>query len=716
MNAIEIISQDLFDKVRSRYSNLEMGDETGNVTSDPREARFFDFDYTIEGNNLGRVSISINERGSLKMFYGQGILENADPISQNMWFDFLREMRNFAKRRLLRFDTRDITKSNLDKTDFQYLASVGTKEDTMSESKMFGSSKSSYLPLEKTRLIIRHSKAVDENQRGARSRNINSIYIENEEGERFKYPFIHKAGALAMQRHVANGGRPYDDCGKAIIKMSEQIAQLAAFKKHVGKHDSMHADANEITERACMKLDGLRNHIGSLSKQHHYDTWKETIAPGSQDEQAVLDQATMENYKSKFTVSTFAEDLSQYFPLIHSIMKEAGDVDLDEYVGEAHGDDHDVCPECHEDPCVCNNEKTVKEFREFEAWANAIVEGTMGDDMIAALKDLLSNESLTLGVDGVSAIEALEGIGITDDQLNAALHQLSKLNPEADPTPTIGAWLAKEDPEAAKALGMENTPSQKVPSEPPAPEGGEMEPVAPEGEEQPTDEEMESEMEQPEASIREVAEMVKSFYDRETGKFPLGETGVVTKIRKEMGDRAGMLAEKLIQSLIASHPSSGEASAVISHSTSEPVHQNVTTDESPAKDKQFYLKIDGNICRKDGVPIKFNSKDHARTAGQHYAKKNPGKKVTITSNPHSSMNESSKVNELSNEKLGKYKVAAGADASKADKEGNTAKGNKRFKGIVKATNKQFDNDAKKVKESIDDTTFNAIMKLAGLKK
>ena len=43
MEAIELISQDIFDKVRSRFSNLEMGDENGNVTSDPRAARFFDF-------------------------------------------------------------------------------------------------------------------------------------------------------------------------------------------------------------------------------------------------------------------------------------------------------------------------------------------------------------------------------------------------------------------------------------------------------------------------------------------------------------------------------------------------------------------------------------------------------------------------------------------------------------------------------------------------
>lgn len=56
-----------------------------------------------------------------------------------------------------------------------------------------------------------------------------------------------------------------------------------------------------------------------------------------------------------------------------------------------------------------------------------------------------------------------------------------------------------------------------------------------------------------------------------------------------------------------------------------------------------------------------------------------------------------RLDEISTEKLGKYKTAAGKDATAADKAGDTAKANKRFSGIVKATKKQFDNDAKKKK-------------------
>ena len=199
MKPIQIISQDLFDKVRSRFSNLEMGDETGAVTIDPAEARFFDFDFVIEGNNMGRVSISLNDLGSLKVYYSQGITENQDDPIKQQWFHFLKEMRFFAMRRLLRFDTRDIVKTNLDKNDFQHLAQTqGPKEQemtTMNESRWNSKSskKTSRAVQGRTEVIVRHARPVDEEYAGSRSqrKNIKAIFIQNADGERFKLSLIH---------------------------------------------------------------------------------------------------------------------------------------------------------------------------------------------------------------------------------------------------------------------------------------------------------------------------------------------------------------------------------------------------------------------------------------------------------------------------------------------------------------------------------------------
>ena len=82
-------------------------------------------------------------------------------------------------------------------------------------------------------------------------------------------------------------------------------------------------------------------------------------------------------------------------------------------------------------------------------------------------------------------------------------------------------------------------------------------------------------------------------------------------------------------------------------------------------------------------------------AGQHKDKKKAEKQGDVK-HKNKQYDESS-LNELSSDLLGRYKKAASDQATAADKAGDYDKGHKRFKGIVKATNKQFDNDAKKNK-------------------
>lgn len=559
MKTIEIISQDVFDKIRSRFQNLEMGDESGGVTMDPRQARFFDFDFVVQESNLGRVSISINELGTLKLFYGKSILEDIDDDTQHLWFNFLKEMRKFAKRRLLRFDTRDITKSNLNKDDFQYLASTGSKEENMNmneSAKFDGSSKTSYRMLERTKLIVKHKAPVNTEDLAGRTRasNIAAVYVENSEGERFKYPFIHIAGAKAMQRHCANGGRPYDERGMVIIGMSEQIAQLAAFKRHVGKHDGMNQEVNEILERANMKLESLRQQVQSLGGQKAYEAWNETFTPAATS--TSMDAATMENYKSKFTVSSFKEDLAQYFPLLHSIMQETGEINLENIVQEKN---EETCNECGmlESKCECDN---VKEdaFAKFVKWADSVTEGTLEPDALFELSKLLQDD-IPIGADGDAGIESLEGIGIVNDALEKLIVARAA-EPGGENTmlrDVVAEWLSKDDPEAAQEFGLmpkaeEPAAEPEVPTEVPQGNNNVQAPAEDEDEDAVISKPSKG---QPHGGmIKQVAEMVKSFFNRNhkeqgLGPFPKGEEGVVIHIRKELGDEAGDLAEKFVNKL-----------------------------------------------------------------------------------------------------------------------------------------------------------------------
>jgi hypothetical protein len=563
MKAIQIISQDLFDKVRSRFQNLEMGDETGAVTIDPAQARFFDFDFVAEGNNLGRVSISLNDLGSLKVYYSQGITENQDDPAKKVWYSFLKEMRFFAMRRLLRFDTRDIAKTNLDKNDFQHLATTqGPKEEpemkTMNESRWNNRStkKTSRAVKGRTEVIVRHNSAVDEMYPGARSqkKNIKAIFIQNADGERFKYPFIHPAGAFAMAQHVDHGGVPHDPAGKAIIKMSEDIAQLQEFQRKI--HSStLHDDATGITERAIGRLQELKSRVEALGKRHHYEAWvAEMSGQPAGDDIMELDAVTMEQYKQAFTQTSFQEELAGYFPLLHRIMSEANKVDLEDYVGES---DEENCNECGmlESKCECDDEVKESAFDAFENWAEAVEQGKLADDEIEELKQAIEDTAeLKLGPDGQTAWQFFNNFGLNDPDLEDKFKAAADVDPETDPMEVFKLWADKNYPELTVALGMSGDLAPPDAASAPAPDVGAA-PAPEAGAEQPTAENEDGKGMEPvmsrESIIKEVAKIVKSFYNRdnpEVGPFRGGE-GIALDCKKQVaekfGDKAGEFAEAM---------------------------------------------------------------------------------------------------------------------------------------------------------------------------
>jgi hypothetical protein len=130
----------------------------------------------------------------------------------------------------------------------------------------------------------------------------------------------------------------------------------------------------------------------------------------------------MEDYKSKFTVSSFKEDLAQYFPLIHSIMQETGEIDLEDLV---HENSNEI-----DETQTSQTKKSNVGFEQFENWANRVEEGYLEPDTIMALKDMLDSGDLdVVGLDATTSIEALQGIGVIkdeDDDLPQALKALAR--------------------------------------------------------------------------------------------------------------------------------------------------------------------------------------------------------------------------------------------------------------------------------------------------
>lgn len=331
MKDLTTISSDLFNKIRSRFTDIKIGDEKGAITTDPTNARFFDVNYTVDGQDLGRVNLKIDDE-SLTVIYNNSMLDGQVESVKTRWYNFLKELRQFARKSLLTFDTRDITKSNLEKRDYEYLAQ-GTGDTSMSESKLFGTSKTSYQDMGEAKIIVKHSQPVNYNLPAGRTQRIESIYIENANGERFKYPSRHLNGARAMAVHVANGGAPYDAIGGYISGLSEELSKLRQFKQYTQRSGVMAEAMGDLTERVAERIDAIKHEIASLQRQSNYAAFKESFQVSETQE---VPEETANSWIDALTIKTFNEELKSVFPYIYKLVaeKKTDEVRYEDIVGE----------------------------------------------------------------------------------------------------------------------------------------------------------------------------------------------------------------------------------------------------------------------------------------------------------------------------------------------------------------------------------------------
>ena len=295
------ISKEVFDKIRTRFSNVQLGDAEGKTTLDSDQAVFFEFDYKDRG------SIVINLQDDLiKIYFNNNMVSEMDSEQSDNWYAWLRNMRKYAASHMLNFEVKNIDKQRLDRKDFEYLVkNSGQQEELTMESKMYGSKKKSYQDLNGARMVVKHARTVDEEKRGARSRNISAVYIENKDGERFKFPNTYLPAARAMTRHISNDGYPNDERGKHILNIMAEMMDLRKFSRRT-KRQEYTEEAREIIGDATDRYYGLKDTLEGMKKQTGYETYFENWAP----DQIEVDENDLEDLKIKLTREVFDDELS----------------------------------------------------------------------------------------------------------------------------------------------------------------------------------------------------------------------------------------------------------------------------------------------------------------------------------------------------------------------------------------------------------------------
>ena len=340
----------------------------------PDAADMFTFDWVADsGKNYGTVVCLLGADNNFEVYFGDNLGRGMEFDDKADWYEFLDQLRNFAKRNLLRYDLQ-----NLRRLKYTMAGMAAIKEGLFEG--YYGNKKISYAgePTQ-ARLMIKHNRTLGEND--ARFRYVESLFIETAEGEVFKMPFKKLAGGRAMLEHVRHGGTPYDARGQHIVEIVEQINVLSQFRRaHQGR--VFEGAAGELVAETTEYLNRLRHNLKAVSNDRGYTQYFESWSPADVSESDLI----VEDLKSLFVETRIDPRIEQALPMLARIQKEA---------------------------------QAMREADIFESWANRIVEGTWSLPETPEQQDelkMLMSQPLIAGADGMNATEQLYGL-VGDDEL-----------------------------------------------------------------------------------------------------------------------------------------------------------------------------------------------------------------------------------------------------------------------------------------------------------
>jgi hypothetical protein len=402
----------------------------------PAASKVVSFDYIgASGKNYGPGVIVNSDDGELLFYIGDNIARQMDDEDKQQYFDeFLPKLKNFS----IRHDFRTFNILNLAQLKHSQSGMSAIREGLFEG--FYGTRRVSYDggPAE-ARLMIRHNRNLGETD--ARYRYVESLFVETQDGERFRLPFTNLAGGRAMLEHVRQGGRPYDIRGQHIAEMIQEMKVLARFHRaHQGR--VLEGQRQQLVEQAREYYQQLRETVQQLSHGRGYQKYFENWSPAT----ITAADTLVENLRDMFVEQHIDTRVEAALPLLARIQGTA-----------------------------------MKEADIFETWANTVVEGAddIADNVEAQqqLRDLLAQDTLPVGADGINVIPELEGIigyDREDDQDNSdfedlrdRLVTLSRDNSaEADAKPVIQGWLSEKGVNLGDAENNEPAPAPEPAPEP----------------------------------------------------------------------------------------------------------------------------------------------------------------------------------------------------------------------------------------------------------
>jgi hypothetical protein len=343
-------------------------------------ATAFKFTFKTKKVKHGTFIAAINDVKELIIFFSKNAIKEVTP----QWTDFVEDMSNWATRKALSFklDALDNFNDWMERREYRKGINEG----------YFGTKTKSYSDStpESVKMVIKHNKQMEETDQ--RFRHVDQIFVENQFGERFVLPTKKPSEGYAFARLIAEGGNPYDERGKHIAQMCEDIKKLGGFIRAT-RNGQFNESVNMMIHEAASEYIRLRETMKKLRSsrgfRNYFENWTPTLMEESNE---------ITNFTEMFTQQKLDPRIESAFSVLSRLK-----------------------------PTAITEDASLEEDLSNDAQVEELVEL------------LSSSEELPVGPDGINSIEQIKQY-IDDDELFDRLRKASG-NPDLDSKPIIIGWI-----------------------------------------------------------------------------------------------------------------------------------------------------------------------------------------------------------------------------------------------------------------------------------
>jgi hypothetical protein len=323
----ETLNRQLY-QLLSKYKPKPL-DAEGKATPVPDEADIFKIQFTKDGDDYGTVFVTLDDERVMTVYFGDDVANSPSDKTPGLeyddtWSGFLHQLSSWRMTRGLKgFNTKNKDHVNDDMARRNHMRN----KDKIAEGYYPMGKKASYSDAIPTvKIVIEHSRVIEEGEK--RYRNINKIFLENQEGERYLLDTKKPGIARVYARHIAEGGKVNDDRWNHVHSLCEEYQKMAGFVRAT-RNGQFNESAQSLVNEGIAHYASLRESLSRMTGKRGYNAYFESWTPALME-----DEGDETNLNELFVQETLDPRIESVMPILNRIHKKIGESVVDKQLSK----------------------------------------------------------------------------------------------------------------------------------------------------------------------------------------------------------------------------------------------------------------------------------------------------------------------------------------------------------------------------------------------